>query len=460
SSSIDIRNLKVSNSMTGISGSSGTVQISNADLSSISGAGINLSSPDSVTINTVTANDIYSSAVSIVGGNGVRTITGVTGNRVGAGISISGGSSVSIKNSELHDITNNHAISVQNISGLVEISGGTITNVSGKSADAVNISSGSGNRLVNNLAINGTGRSGVNIGFSSTPLITISKVAVKNARGSWGISTYTSTGSTTITDSSVEDSHSGVYSYTPDGQTFAMAKSTIKNTGQALGISAWYYEVKNVDFINNLSTDATRRIAEVSGNGIFTGCNFIHDSTMQHKVPNNPDWYHFYSLFDISYRNEGARVIFDFCTFSNLLGYWDNPTYIFCRWSKWFGVSNSPRGNSKSRLNIELKNSIFTFKQGEVVGLFAGYAGTTTTDEDSTDYLLVDNVTIYDHGTLMQLFWLDARRLIDVGSFRFRNNSYYNGSHFTNDALKDFPPNYLRDHVFSLTGFGRPSIVK
>ncbi|MCL2602398.1 MAG: hypothetical protein FWD91_06255 [Treponema sp.] len=242
-----------------------------------------------------------------------------------------------------------------------------------------------------------------------------------------------------------------------------MARSSIKNTGQALDIDAGSFEITKVDFINNLGASGVSRIARVLHTGIFTDCNFIHDSTMKHKEATSSPRFHFYSLFDFGITEEEDPVVFDGCTFSNLLGA-DKPTYIYCTWHNWNGPNNqSIRGELKSlKKNIEFKNSVFTFKKDEAVGLFAGYGGTGS---GSGDRLLVDNIRIIDNGSTTKLFWLDAATNSQQRFF-FRDNSYYNDKIFTRDVfdsngnLPATVPAYVYNNLFRITDKGRPTLVK
>ncbi|MCL2601300.1 MAG: right-handed parallel beta-helix repeat-containing protein [Treponema sp.] len=384
-----------------------------------------------INADTVTVSDTKASEIGNIGIDIIGTTIRVDRN---SSVTNTGGNGLSLNNTGAATVVEN--VTVTGAAGSsVRISGKsnnvTISGVHAKKGGGISVNSAGGVSIANSSVEDSS--SGVSVDSNSWSAVAIAGVHVKNISASYGRGIHVRAGNTGIINSSVENAPEGISYYTYkyyEGArlSFTMANSTIKNTGQALEIRAGAFEVKGVNFINNLSSNYYARIASVSDAGMFVRCKFIHDSNMSRskEVTYNPSFYEYHNLIETS--NRGCTLIFDDCDFSNLLGSSYAYTYIFSRCLTRVRQSDDIKGIYSSPSNIQLTNSRFTFKGNENVGLYNGYAGRMIDTGIDPDYLNVKDVTILDHGsTVGGLFCFDDN--LRQGTFRFEKNSenFYNG---------------------------------
>jgi len=180
-----------------------------------------------------------------------------------------------------------------------------------------------------------------------------------------------------------------------------------------------------VGFYNNLGDDEGGRIVEVfTGSGTFLRCRFIHDNRMQRREAELCHGVQRRDLSLFSIETGTGLVRFDDCDFENLISASLRDSYLFSRWGTVSHFVNL--GMSSVGSNIELHNSRITFRQGERLGLYAGFSAHLIVNSSPVpaDRLLMDNVTIRNNGSTQQLFCLTGNS--PAGSFLFRpNNVYY-----------------------------------
>ncbi|MCL2602255.1 MAG: right-handed parallel beta-helix repeat-containing protein [Treponema sp.] len=431
-----------------ITGGSGTRYLSGITGNTIRGRGINVDAPESstVTLHKVEMKDIFLPkpdliygdwlptytqpiAVSIHGGtitldefslenvpsSGTYSYTlgNITYTRsfLHNGIRIDG-TTVTVSGSKASEISG-HGVRVQGAN--IRVDGNSSITNSGTDGFYLSAYTGeSSNINVENVTVNGA-RGGLYANGGTNGQVTLFEVDVKNSQ-SFGIRVLTgAAGGVFISNSTVEDSSTGIdaEAYTNSGSsvisdnilgTVRILNSTIKNNRSALLMGQANFTITGVQFINNSVSNFDTR----GSFGIFQNCTFIHDDRMERG--DAPIGSEYRALFHIRV----ATVEFNNCDFINLLGFPAYETFYFCRWS-----SNNVIYESH---NIVLRNSRFTFKQGERVGLIAGYAGTTTSGP-YPDYLLMDNVTITNNGSTIPLFWFYGAN--PGNTFRFKKNNRY-----------------------------------
>jgi len=311
----------------------------------------------------------------------------------------------------------------------IRIAGTTIT-VDGKSSFANNdialllLTGGTANITVNDVTIRGGSR-GIcaNNNYSTSPgKATISKVdIIMDANKTYTYGIYlTGNYAISIYETTVEtwDGINTGYGYT---NNLKVGKTTIKNASQALNTSNRNFEITGVDFINCRSEYGKTIIAE--GSGTFLDCSFIHDDLVE-RYEGEPspggDGRKDYSMFG----TVNGSVKFERCRFENIVGASARDTYLFSRWGSgstgWTGIDIGAEP-----LRIELKDCQFIFKQGERVGLFAGFAGYHVINggQVKTDTLNVSNTSITNKGSKTPLF-----NFVGGNSFSFKPNNRYRTS--------------------------------
>jgi len=492
SAGLNIQRPTIRNSGAGISisGSSGTVQINGADFSNIMGTGISVSSTGRVEILN---SRMMTGSVAISGTSGHRDIIGL---RTDRDVTVRGGSSLTMSDVEITDSTE-YGIYITDIDGLVSISESRITGgwidirggrgekkLSGITLnnmidDAIYINARESSSItlerITMRDARGSAMQGADIYGGSK--VTAKDIVIENASGislhgttvtvsgikASGVKGYVLglTGTTVqVSNSSVTNADSGFSlhgseSVTVDNVTvngasttgisigsgfdttspvITLSNSTIENTGRALEIRSGNFTVGGVKFINNLSTNLNTyseegRIFHTWGkaSGRFQNCEFRHEDWMERKELPGKD-FQYISLFHLG----NTRVEFNNCDFVNLRGVSSpHDTYYFSRWVKYV---EGGQGTVAEKNDIILRGSNFTFRNGERVGLMAGYAGSIEgIGNRAPDNLLVDGITITNNGSTQPLFWFHGNSSADTFKFR-KNTSFYNGE-VINDSL-------------------------
>jgi len=421
-----------------ITGGSGRRELSNITGNTIGGDGIYVSAPNSlevslqgITVENITGN--YYNAVYLSGGN--VTINGMVARNVGrSGVYILDAASARISGATVSG-TSDTGINVG--ATTVTVSGANVRDTGGMGISIT----GTNITVDGNSSVTNAEKSGVDL----TGNVTINGVVVQNVGygssdyGNYGIHIR---GNFAMTNVTVDRAENGLGVITGSG---SISNSTIKNTGKALKVYiSPNFTVTNVDFINNLSTDGWGRITHVSdSSALFQNCKFIDE-----------DWIDSYtddtnvSLF----YNSGytSHIVFNNCDF-NLRGVSSANTYCF---------GGPPARTTDYTFDmypryIELRNSRFTFKQGERIGLVAASYGETTNGVSKGD-VLVDGVTITNNGSTLPLFWFYGAN--PGGTYRFTKNNRYNGTLLDSEqALRNlgsgvvrlesgaYPKNYVND---------------
>jgi hypothetical protein len=276
---------------------------------------------------------------------------------------------------------------------------------------------GGGNIFVSNVTFDGSP-----FGIYGNTLATVSHVKVRNITGTIS-AINVGTNQTRMSNITVEDTVGTAISANDAGSNavFELSNSVIRNTGTALNLNVLgaNFTVTDVGFYNNRGN----LFQTINASGTFLRCRFIHNSSMQRMEVAPPD--PVFQRRDRSLFHTGSGlIVFDDCNFENLLGVSNWDTYLFSRWGN--NALWRPLGLGMDGNNVELRNSRVTFRQGERVGLFAGFSAHLTFHGSPTpaDLLLVDNVTIRNNGSTLPLFCLTGNS--PAGSFHFRpNNVYY-----------------------------------
>ena len=290
--------------------------------------------------------------------------------------------------------------------------------------------------------------SAVSVG-RTTGKLEISKVRVGGRQHTWfnAISVQSDAGRISIYDVDIDIAGGGRAFEYPGGGISVYAKaaveteirnSTVKNTGVALKIDGGNFRVTDVGFVNNMGQNGAGynhgNLVEInSARGTFERCRFEHEDGWQPLVPpwDNGGLYRHWTLFALY----SGFVEFDDCDFANLKGHpngWD--TYIFSRWGTRSNYYAYPLEPDHRPQNVEIRNSRFTFRRGENVGLFAGFAAGwhyykppgawVHPPVEGPDSLLMENASIDDGGSARPLFWLYGASPPDAfkfgGEIRYR----------------------------------------
>jgi len=379
--------------------------------------------------------------VQLAAGAGVRVLNVESGGM----IYVDGGSSATFTDVKVSGSAN-HGIAVRGVNGPVVVEGEktVIENPGGTYGLTIGSISGylTGDVRISGITVNGA-RSGIDIWAAN---VTIDGVKISGAADLYGISVE-ALGTVKISNSAVDGGGMGV-GYCEQGSisevtvngglrlsSFSLTVSNSIIKGGSINLSG-KVELTDVKFINCLNDRSDSRMLRLGyGPTTFLRCQFIHDDDMKWKPANDYDYtYRYVRLIRV---DKLAKATFEDCDFVNLLGDPSRDTYIFSRWAAY---ENGADTVNVDPVNVELKNCRFTFRQGERLGLVAGFAGTVANVGSSPDNYLFDNVSIADDGTKTPIFWLWGAN--PPGTFRFRPNNRYKAPGTADFVTLDTPQSF------------------
>ncbi|MCL2608756.1 MAG: hypothetical protein FWD94_02490, partial [Treponema sp.] len=266
--------------------------------------------------------------------------------------------------------------------------------------------------------------------------VKISNISVKNSNGRYG-GIFALADELSISEITIENSREGFYISTY--LDLIASDITVKNSGSSTVSfgKGGKNEVTNMKLINCLSNETQNRMLKVYGAGTFIRCQFIHDDDMKPVEPVYEYHANFNPLGLISHRpynnvSYSDKATFIDCEFVNLIGDASKDTYIFSVWSDVYSYmwdaslsGNWDKIGDLFTQNIDLKDCSFTLRQGERVGIIAGWAYFLSGDSPKPPgEFLADNAKIVDNGSTIPLFWFYGANPVN-NTFRFKPNNRY-----------------------------------